>query len=177
LSQFYFLKDKIKILDDFKDDESIIIVKPDKKNGVVILDKNDYNSKMEDILQDTMKFEHLMDARKPTQKITDNVKRNLNQSHRQVTNNCFLLAQGSAFYTDFRKSTRTIFLFIENYSYKDAKFFIPLLNPISSGAYMVKDSFSLVQELLSLNLNSSNIVMASFDVTFLFTNIPLDETN
>ena len=41
---------------------------------------------------------------------------------------------------------------------------------------MVKDSFSFVQELLSLNLDSNNVVMASFDVTSLFTNIPLDET-
>ena len=43
---------------------------------------------------------------------------------------------------------------------------------------MVKDSFSFVQELLSLNLDSNNVVMASLDVTSLFTNmyIPLDET-
>ena len=39
---------------------------------------------------------------------------------------------------------------------------------------MVKDSFSFVQELLNLDYN--NVVMASFDVTSLFTNIPLDET-
>ena len=58
---FIFSKHEIKTLDDLKDDESIIIVKPDKGNGVVILDKNDYNSKMEDILQDTTKFERLMD--------------------------------------------------------------------------------------------------------------------
>ena len=41
---------------------------------------------------------------------------------------------------------------------------------------MVRDSFSFVQELLNLNFNSSSVVMASFDVTSLFTNIPLDET-
>ena len=41
---------------------------------------------------------------------------------------------------------------------------------------MVRDSFSFVQELLHLNFNSSSVVMASFDVTSLFTNIPLDET-
>jgi hypothetical protein len=41
---------------------------------------------------------------------------------------------------------------------------------------MVRDSFSFVQELLSLDFNSDNLAMASFDVTSLFTNIPLDET-
>ncbi len=41
---------------------------------------------------------------------------------------------------------------------------------------MVRDSFSFVQELLSLDFNSDNLAMASFDVTSLFTSIPLDET-
>ena len=41
---------------------------------------------------------------------------------------------------------------------------------------MVRDSFSFVQELLNLNFNSRSVVMASFDVTSLFTNIPLNET-
>ena len=71
---------------------------------------------------------------------------------------------------------RPILSCINNYSYKVAKFFIPLLNPLSVGSYMVRDSFSFVQELLNLNFNSSSVVMASFDVTSLFTNIPLDET-
>ena len=71
---------------------------------------------------------------------------------------------------------RPILSCINNYSYKVAKFFIPLLNPLSVGSYMVRDSFSFVQELLNLNFNSSSVVMASFDVTSLFTNIPLDQT-
>ena len=71
---------------------------------------------------------------------------------------------------------RPILSCINNYSYKVAKFFIPLLNPLSIGSYMVRDSFSFVQELLNLNFNSSSVVMVSFDVTTLFTNISLDET-
>ena len=38
------------------------------------------------------------------------------------------------------------------------------------------NSFSFVQELLNSDLDSSKVVMASFDVTSLFTNIPLNET-
>ncbi len=41
---------------------------------------------------------------------------------------------------------------------------------------MVREFFSFVQELLSLDFNSDNLAMASFDVTTLFTYIPLDET-
>ena len=36
-----------------------MIVKPDKGNGVVILDKDDYNKKMEAILEDETKFQRL----------------------------------------------------------------------------------------------------------------------
>ena len=36
--------------------EEILITKPDKGVGVVILNKNDYNDKMKTILNDTTKF-------------------------------------------------------------------------------------------------------------------------
>ena len=38
---------------------------------------------------------------------------------------------------------RPILSCINSYSYKVAKFFIPLLNPISFGVYTVRDSFAL----------------------------------
>jgi hypothetical protein len=44
-----------------ENDSSIVIMKPDKGNGVVILSKNDYNKKMDEILSDTSKFELLND--------------------------------------------------------------------------------------------------------------------
>ena len=53
-------------------------------------------------------------------------------------------------------------------TYKLAKFFVPLLAPLTSNEYTIKDSFA--EELLSFD---SNLVMASFDVESLFTNIPL----
>ena len=71
---------------------------------------------------------------------------------------------------------RPILSCINHYSYNIAKFFIPLLTPISTSTYVIKDSFSFVQELLSSDLDTSNVIMASFDVTSLFTNIPVDET-
>ena len=61
------------------------------------------------------------------------------------------------------------------HSYNIAKFLVPL-RPIASGAYMVNGSFSFVQEILNLNFDTDHVVMASFDITSLFTNVPLDET-
>ena len=43
-------------------------------------------------------------------------------------------------------------------------------------SFVIKDSFSFVQELLNADVNTNNVFMASFDVASLFTNIPVDET-
>ena len=65
---------------------------------------------------------------------------------------------------------------INHYSYNIAKFFIPILTPISPSPFVIKDSFSFVQELSNCGINSNNTVMATFDVTSFFTNIQVDET-
>ena len=55
------MQEQLKILKDLGNDSSIVIMNPDKGNGVVILNKNDYNKKMDEILLDTSKFELLDD--------------------------------------------------------------------------------------------------------------------
>ena len=50
---------------------------------------------------------------------------------------------------------------------------MPLLAPVTSNEYTIKDSFSFSEELLTFDCN---LVMASFDIESLFTNIPLKET-
>ena len=42
-------------------DESIIVVKPDKGNGVVLMNKEEYIEKMHDILNDHQRFERIKD--------------------------------------------------------------------------------------------------------------------
>ena len=63
-----------------------------------------------------------------------------------------------------------------NRYYNTAKFFIPFLCPISMNSFVIKDSFSFVQELLNSEINTDNVFMASFDIALLFSNIPVDET-
>ena len=45
---FMFSKEEIKTLDDLKRDSNIVVVKPGKGNGVVVLDKHDYDKMIED---------------------------------------------------------------------------------------------------------------------------------
>ena len=71
---------------------------------------------------------------------------------------------------------RPILSSVNHYSYKLAKFFIPLLTPFTTNPFIITDSFSFVQELLNSDIDSRNVFMASFDVVSLFTNIPVNET-
>ena len=64
---------------------------------------------------------------------------------------------------------------IEIYCYKVAKFSVPRprLFPLSLA---ITDTFPFVNEILNLPFNINNVVTVSFDIKYLFTNIPLDET-
>ena len=50
---------------------------------------------------------------------------------------------------------------------------MPIIDPITSNVYTVKDSFSFAKEAVTFD---SNLHMSSLDITSLFTNIPVTET-
>ena len=56
-----YTQEELNTLKDLRNDSSIVIMKPDKGNGVVILNNYDYNKKMDEILSYTSKFELLND--------------------------------------------------------------------------------------------------------------------
>ena len=58
-------------------------------------------------------------------------------------------------------------------SYKLVKFLVPLLRPLTSNDFTIKDSFSFAEEVSSFDCGH---YMTSFDIESLFTNIPLEET-
>ena len=70
---------------------------------------------------------------------------------------------------------RPILSSIGTCGYNIAKFLVPFLQPLTINECTVKDSFSFVDEISSLIINS-HITMASFDIKSLFTNVPLGET-
>ena len=63
-SGFPLDKEHFTALKELKRNEKIAITKPDKGNGVVILDKADYVAKMMDILSQEEKFQRLGDVEK-----------------------------------------------------------------------------------------------------------------
>ena len=69
---------------------------------------------------------------------------------------------------------RPILAAIGTCNYNLASLLVPLLQPITFNQYTVKDSFSFVKEIYSIP--NQSYCMASFDVSTLFTNIPLDKS-
>ena len=62
---------------------------------------------------------------------------------------------------------------IKTPSYNIAKYLVPILEPIATNKFTIKNSFEFAKELIE---QDSGLYMASLDMESLFTNIPLEET-
>ena len=58
-------------------------------------------------------------------------------------------------------------------TYKLAKLLVPILKPLTTNEFTVKDSFHFAEEIVD---QQHDLFMGSLDVDSLFTNIPLEET-
>ena len=83
------------------------------------------------------------------------------------------LAKVHKIVTDGLPSFRPILSAIGTPTHKLAKFLVPMLEPLTTNEHTIKDSFTFSEKLQSFD---SKVVMASFDIELLFTNIPLQET-
>ena len=70
---------------------------------------------------------------------------------------------------------RPILSALGTFNYNLAKFFVPLLKPLTTNEYTLINSYNLDEKIKQLSFNKE-VYLASFDVKDLFTNIPLDET-
>ena len=176
-------KEELATLNKLKKRTDIVFCKPDKGNGIVVLNKEDYTSKVKDILSDVKKFKKLPND--PTDKREASLQRYLRvlKNKGALDDNTYKLIRpcgsnpariyGLPKIHKQNVPLRPIVSAIGSYTYNLAKFLIDILKPIASNKYTVKDSFSFTNELLSI---SSVPFMCSFDVVSLFTNIPIDKT-
>ena len=58
-------------------------------------------------------------------------------------------------------------------TYKLAKFLVPILKPLATNEFTVKDSFHFAEEIVD---QQHDLFMGSLDVDSLFTSIPLEKT-
>ena len=183
-----FSRSDVKLLKDFASDTSIIVTRPDKGKGVVILDREHYVEKVTHLLSDRSKFCLIKDPlHKLLLSVEDKVNRLLTKLKKSYTISDTtyneLHASGSTpgiLYglPKIHKPNvpfRPIFRACGTATYALAKFLVPLLSPIAENEFTVKNSYDFAENVRDFRF-SENMVMASFDVESLFTNIPVVET-
>ena len=178
--------DELEAIKKLSEDPTIVVLRPDKGNGVVIMDKTTYT---ENLLADERKFKQHEDVNvfELCTKQEDKLIRLLSKLKKDkvidksIYNKLTPTGSKPGILYGLPKThkpnipMRPILSTIGTFNYQLAKFLVSILTPISFSKYCVENSFHFVEELAKLQ-NASTVVMASFDVKSLFTNIPLSET-
>ena len=178
-----------RVLWSFRKNKDIVITKPDKGNGVVILDQKLYNNAIEEINSDTSKFEKLNEN--PTLKCEAWLQRFLRKlKQKNIFNEIKydkLYPSGSVPARIYRSpkiqkfsscdsfpKLCPIVSSISTFNYNITRLLCDLLSPLVLNYYSCKNTFSFISQIKNPNISKKIIV--SYDVTSLFTNIPLQET-
>ena len=179
---------KYRILKDLKKKQNIVILKPDKGNGVVVLDRIAYENGILKIINDTSKFRPTKED--PTLLREGRLQRFLRkflkngQLDRCVYDKIYTSgSQPARIYgrPKMHKARepnaippfRPIVSSVGTYNYELAKCLCILLEPHIPSEKGALDTFTFVRDINELSLSGK--FMVSFDVESLFTNIPLEE--
>ncbi|XP_047475990.1 uncharacterized protein LOC125029855 [Penaeus chinensis] len=150
-------------LQTLENDKTILITKPDKGRGVVILNKCDYKQKIMNILSDHTKFKrittevstHLLYLEDKLKRLLRTIKASINEN---IYN--FLMTSGSrpGLLYGLPKvhkpniPLRPIISSIGTFNYNTAKFLVPIISPLTTNQYTVENSTTFVNEIISLKL-------------------------
>jgi hypothetical protein len=171
----------------------IIIQKSDKGNSVVIINRDDYLKKMNEIISDQNKFEKLDVKNEKNYNFMVKEKRVVDDFLGMLFDKKSINAETKAHLTpdgpnparlyglpkihkpleDGLPKFRPIISQIGSSSYKIAKFLLKFITPVTTNEFTLKDSFEFCSMLDNKN---HQLFMCSLDVDSLFTNVPLEET-
>lgn len=167
--------------------KGVVILKPDKGSGAVIMNKTDYVQKMLSILSDESKFQRVDRIEKLTE-VEARVNRHLEMlllhrvldqaTHKTLKPNGSLTPQLYGLPKTHKEGMplRPILSMVNSPQHKLARWLVRILAPLRQhfNLYGIKDSFEILEDLDEISL--SDKVMCSVDVQSLFTNVPLLET-
>ena len=168
--------------------EDIIITKPDKGNGIVLLDKEDYVRKMTNLLSDTSKFLKQEKGKDQTKQIEKSIakllsslkQRNLIDSSTfeklRPTGTIVPRLYGLPKIHKPGTPLRPVLDMVNSPYHALAKWLCSRLEPVKKvlSQHCVRDVFEFVNMVKDMNVTDST--MLSLDVSSLFTNVPLKET-
>ena len=178
-------------LKDLIENRDLVIQKTNNGKTVVILNKNDYISKMKVILSDSSKFQKLSIHQNKVLNLIVQMENRIIDVLKKFKKKQIIYVEKYDLYhvgsspgilydrakihkpiKDGFPSFRPILSAIGTPTYKLSKFFVPILTPLTLNEYKIKDLFLFAEELLNYD---SNLVMTRFDAESLFTNILLHE--
>ena len=176
-------QDENETLEKLSKDKSIIICKADKGNSVVVLDRNDYIRKMNNILLDKSKFKKVskdsnLDDLVKFQRFLYNLKRKKSLDEAVYTRIRPSAATTPTSYGlpkvhKLDTPCRPILAATGSYTYECSSWLNEILIPLRDHPANLKDGIQFVNEISKLSINQSD-QLASFDVKSLFTNIPIE---
>ena len=177
------------VIKSIKKNDKIVLAKPDKGSGIVVLDKTEYLRKMMEILDDKTKFVKMGPASnfdnivKIEKEIINTLKDLV--CKKEISQETFndIKPIGSirprlyGLPKMHKKGVpmRPILSMTKSPQHNLARFLNVLLEPVLNhfSRFVVKDSFEVIERIR--NTDSENTFLSSFDVKKLFTNVPLDE--
>ena len=183
--------EELQALQNLAKNKDIVVMRPDKGTGVVIMDKSDYVTKVEQIILDETKFK--VHKNQDLYKVSRSIERKVRDFLREkvskpghITKEQYnkLYPNGSHIGVLYGQPKvhkqnapmRPICSAVGTSTYELSKFVAEIISPAASNVHGtdLKDTFQFVQQISDININ--NYYMVSFDVQSLFTNVPLDET-
>lgn len=187
-------KEHMKTIKELRQNHDVIITRPDKGNGVVIMNRTEYVEKMTSILSQTDKFQRIGDAE--TYDHTTLQERALQAFLLRATKNGHISRE---IYDEIRpvgstrprmygvpkihkdgNPLRPILSMVNAPQHQMAKWLTRVLQPVVQkySQHVIKDTFEFCDnvEAFAAENNTRDMFMCSFDVVSLFTNIPLQET-
>ena len=194
LNRFPLGKEHMQAIRELRSNKEIVITRPDKGSGTVLMDKEDYICKMMKILDDTSKF-----------KCLGACEGNDNTGQNERALQAFLLRCrndgkiNAEVYDRIRPTgsmrprmyglpkvhkqqpipLRPILSMVGSAQHELARWLTEVLQPVLNrySTHVVKDSFDFCRRLREWSTtNHVNTYMCSFDVVSLFTNVPIEQT-
>ena len=180
------------LLREFSKNKEIVVCRPDKGRGVVVIDRSKYLENMKQMLQDKTKFRLIKDSiQQCTLVAQDKINRFLRNllKKKTISPEIYhdLFASGSSpgvlyglpkthkpKFAD-KHTFRPIFAAYNTPAYKISKFLVPYLSELTTNEYTISSTDAFCTTLKN-NRFPSDHFMCSFDISNLFTNVPLNET-
>ncbi|KAA3677925.1 uncharacterized protein DEA37_0007683 [Paragonimus westermani] len=175
-------------LDDLRRNNDILLSKPDKGAGIVLMDKLTYMQKMTNILSDSSKFSSPLNEKDKTDAIEKSISRTVRKLKQQglidsatferirPTGTIIPRLYGLPKVHKEGWPLRPILDMCNSPYHSMAQWLTELLEPVRKdiAVHSLKDTFEFVDSIRSLNVENKKIF--SLDVCSLFTNVPLVET-